>query len=401
MLKKIKQFSAVLITAALFFAGCGEVESPKEENHKEELHNETIIFTKTSIKEIGLETEIVSLKPYSGFITIPAKVLANQDYEAQVGSLVQGRVFKVFVKVGDYVKAGQELMLVEGLEIGVIKAAYLTAKANLEFQKANYERQKILINQNVGSQKSFLEAQAEYDKALAEFNAEDKKIHSIGLNDEDVTNGKSDHSLDHTSGTLTVNAPISGIIVERNVVIGQLVDNTTNAFKIINISSVWIDGQIYEKDIKKINEKTTAVFESSTYPNEMFNGRIIYIGQIIDEKSRTITIRAEFNNPKGKLKPQMFGELKIPTGKNSMAILIPAESVVKIKNEDYVFVQKNSSTETDSKQEYEKRSVIIGSTPNGMIEIIEGLNVNDKVVVKGVFYLKSELMKSELEGDEH
>lgn len=401
MLKKIKQFSAVLITAALFFAGCGEVESPKEANHKEELHNETIILPKASIKEIGLQTERVSLKPHSGFITIPAKVLANQDYEAQVGSLVQGRVFKVFANVGNYVKAGQELMLVEGLEIGVIKAAYLTAKANLEFQKANYERQKILIDQNVGSQKSFLEAQAEYDKAIAEFNAEDKKIHSIGLDDKDVTNGKRDHSLDHTSGTLTVNAPISGIVVERNVVIGQLVDNTTNAFKIINISSVWIDGQIYEKDINKINEKTTAEFTASTYPNELFNGRITYIGQVIDEKSRTITIRAEFNNPKGKLKPQMFGEMKISTGKNSMAILIPAESIVKINNEDFVFVQRDNSIETDSKQEFEKRSVVIGSIQDDIIEIIEGLNVNDKVVVKGVFYLKSELMKSELEGDEH
>lgn len=401
MLKNIKQLSAILITALLFFAGCGEVENSKEENHKEELHNETIILSQASIKEMGLETEIISLKPYSGFITIPAKVLANQDYEAQVGSLVQGRVSKVFVNVGDYVKAGQEMMLVEGLEIGVIKATYLTAKANLEFQKANYERQKILIDQNVGSQKSFLEAQAEYDKAIAEFNAEDKKIHSIGLNDEDILNGKNDHSLDHTSGKLTVNAPISGIVVERNVVIGQLVDNTTNAFKIINISSVWIDGQIYEKDINKINEKTTAVFESSTYPNEKFNGRIKYIGQIIDEKSRTITIRAEFNNPKGKLKPQMFGEMKISTGKNSMAILISAESVVKINNKDFVFVQKANSTKTESKEEFEKRSVVIGSIQNDMVEIIEGLNVNDKVVVKGAFYLKSELMKSELEGDEH
>lgn len=395
-IKLLKIILATIISLSLMRCGSEEQvhDEHSEESHHEESHSESIMIPEVSIKEIGLKTEIVTLKPFTGLMKIPAIVTTNQNFEAQVGSLVQGRVHKVFVNAGDYVKAGQELMLVEGLEIGEIKAGYLKAKANLDFHLANFERQKKLIEQNVGSQKTFLESQAEYEKALAEFNAEDKKIHSIGLNDEDVLNGNGNHPDQHTSGTLPVKAPIDGIVVERNVVIGQLVDGTTNAFKIISTASVWIDGQIYEKDFSRINQKTKVDFISSTYPGEKFSGSIINIGQTIDERSRTITIRAEFRNPDRRLKPQMFGEMLIPSNENSTAILIPAESIIKIENQDYVFVRLEDYS-------FQKRKVVPGSLMNELIEIKEGLNENEQVVIKGAFYLKSESLKDQLEEHDH
>jgi len=373
------------------FYGCGDKdETIKEEKHNE--HSEVVILSSESIKQIKLETETVSLQPFTGYLTIPSKVITNQDNEAQIGSLVQGRVHQVFVKVGDFVKAGQVLMTVEGLDVGEIKAGFMIAKAALDYTKANHERQKKLFDEKIGSQKALLESQAEYEKALAEYKAEDKKIHSIGLRDEDVTDGKM--SEEHTSGTLPIKSSIIGVVVERNVVIGQLVDATTNAFKVINTNTVWVDGQIYEKDITKINQKTNALFTSATYLNEKFNGRIIYIGQTVDEQTRTITVRGEFNNSNGKLKPQMFGELKIPISSNAKAIMIPEESVVRESGEDYVFVQISDTT-------FEQRKVIIGTLVDNRIEIKDGLKEGEKVASKGVFYLKSELKKEELEGDAH
>jgi membrane fusion protein, heavy metal efflux system len=382
---------AVLVV--LLLARCGDnTKSANKEDPMDVKSSETVTLSAAAKKEIGLETISVALRSFSGTVTIPAKVISNQDNEAQVGSLVQGRAAKVFAKVGDFVKAGQELMLVEGLEIGEIKAGFLSAKANLDFQKANFDRQKTLIEQNIGSQKSFLEAQAEYQKAQAEFNAHDKMIHSIGLTDHDILVAIDNHADEHTAGTLPIRAPINGIIVERNVVIGQLVDGTTNAFKIINTSSVWIDGQIYEKDVNRIQDNSRAMFISSAYPDEVFWGKVIYIGRTIDEKSRTITVRADFNNQKEKLKPQMFGELRLREIENSMAILIPAESLMKIDNSDYVFIQKDDST-------FEKRQVTVGRMQDELVEIKEGLKERDRLVVKGVFFLKSELMKEQLEGE--
>lgn len=397
MKASIKLFIAANVLAFVLI-GCGGNEDAKKEEHKEE-HSEIVKLSAESIKQIKLETETVSLQPFTGYLTIPAKVITNQDNEAQIGSLVQGRVHQVFVKVGDFVKTGQVLMTVEGLDVGEIKAGFMIAKAALDYTKANYERQKKLFDEKIGSQKSLLESQAEYEKALAEYKAEDKKIHSVGLSDEDVTDAKIGE--EHTSGTLPIKSSINGIVVERNVVIGQLVDATTNAFKVINTNTVWIDGQIYEKDIAKINQKTNALFTSATYMNEKFAGRIIYIGQTVDEQSRTITVRGEFNNSNSKLKPQMFGELKIPVSSNAKAIMIPEESVVKESGNDYVFVQTSDTTTPNGGQAFEKRIVITGSSVDSRIEIKEGLREGEKVASKGVFYLKSELKKDEIEGDEH
>jgi cobalt-zinc-cadmium efflux system membrane fusion protein len=395
----MKVSTKLIITAnvlAFVLMGCGgKEETKKEESQKE--HSEAVKLSAESIKQIKLETETVSLQSFTGYLTIPAKVITNQDNEAQIGSLVQGRVHKVFVKVGDYVKVGQILMTVEGLDVGEIKAGFMIAKAALNYTKANYERQKKLFDEKIGSQKTLLESQAEYEKAMAEYNAEDKKIHSVGLSDEDVTDGK--NSEEHTSGTLPIKSSINGIVVERNVVIGQLVDATTNAFKVINTNTVWVDGQIYEKDITKINQKTDALFTSTTYKNEKFNGRIIYIGQTVDEHSRTITVRGEFSNINNKLKPQMFGELKIQVGSNARAIMISEESVVKESGREYVFVQTSNTNTLNGEQSFEKRIVITGTSVENRIEIKDGLKEGEKVASKGVFYLKSEMKKDELGGD--
>lgn len=390
-MKMYKYFMAFAVCAALVGSGCGKHETPKpDEKHEETV--KTIVLKAASIEEIKLETETVVLKPLTGYLTIPARVVTNQDNEAQIGSLVQGRVHQVFVNVGDYVKAGQVVMTLEGLDIGQIKAGFMKAKAAYEYAKANYERQKKLFEEKVGSQKSYLESQAEYEKALADFKAEDKKIHSVGLLDEDFMNTKT--SDDHTAGTLPIKASISGIVIERNVVIGQLVDVSTNAFKIINTASVWVDGQIYEKDISKIAGKSSAVFNCTAYPKEKFNGTITYVGQTVDEHSRTITVRGSLNNANNRLKPQMFGELHIPVGANAKAILIPEEAVVQENGAAFVFVRVNDTS-------FVQRKVISGVTVDSQIEIREGIKEGDVVVTKGVFYLKSELKKDEVAGAEH
>ncbi|MBI5727009.1 MAG: efflux RND transporter periplasmic adaptor subunit, partial [Ignavibacteriales bacterium] len=381
---------AVFIVFAFTFLGCSVKENPQHEEKHDE-HSEAISLSAEALKDIQLTSETVTVKPFTGYMTIPASVMTDQDNEAQIGSLVQGRVHQVFVKTGDYVKAGQLLMTVEGLDVGRIKSDFLKAKASLDYTKANYERQKKLYDEKIGSLKSVLEGQTEYEKAMAEYKAEDKKIHSVGLKDDDITDTKKND--EHTSGTLPIKSPINGVVVERNIVTGQLVDATTNAFKVINTNTIWVDGRVYEKDLAKINRKTSAVFTSGIYPGESFNGSIIYIGQTIDELTRTILVRGDFNNPGNKLKPHMFGELKVPVGPNATAILIPEEAVVKEAGDEYVFVQTGDTT-------FEHRAVLSGAVVDNRIEIKEGLREGEKVVVKGVFYLKSEMKKAEIAGDE-
>lgn len=387
-MKNIYQLLSIVLVGALL-AGCSKKEK-QELAEKPESKSKIVTLKAASVKDIGLERMQVALQPVSGTMTIPAKVVANQDNEAVIGSLVQGRVHKVYVNVGDFVKAGQVLMTVEGLDVGQIKSNFLKSKAAYEYAKANYERQKKLFDEKIGSQKSVLETQAEYEKASAEFKAEDKKIHALGLSDNDILSTKSND--EHTSGTLPIKAPISGVVVERNVVLGQLIEAATNAFRIINPASIWVDGQIYEKDIAKTLRKSQVEFTSASFKNEKFTGALTYIGQIVDEHSRTITVRGTFGNPGNKLKPNMFGELHIPLAENTKGLIVPEESIVNQSGEQFVFVVLNDTS-------FEMRKVKLGGKYEQGIEIIEGIKEGDSVVSKGTFYLLSEVKKDEIEGD--
>lgn len=374
--------------------GCGknknEANEIKDET-RQGVHNTTkIIISSEARSKIDLAIDEVKEGTISGTLRAPAKLITNQDYEAQVGCLVQGRVGKVYVKEGDYVKKGQILMLIKGPEIAEIMASYLTAKSNLNYYKSVFERQKTLLEQNVGSQKAFLEAKAEYEKALAEYNAEEKRIHSIGLEHSDIEPTK---ELEHTEGLLPVKAPIGGIVTERNVVIGQLVEPTTNTFRIADISYLWVEGQIYEKDLTKVSGKPKVEFITPAYPNEKFKGEVILIGQTVDEHTRTIKVRASLNNIDGKLKPNMFGELFIPISSNIKGIIISTEALVSEGNKKYVFLVENDST-------FVRRYVETGVEFNGWVEITSGLKKSDKIVTKGVFFLKSEFLKGTLGEEE-
>lgn len=383
----MKKYLVMSIIFSLVLTGCKGKEENAGREQKEELLKVTL--SDNSIKETGIEISEARFTSISGYITATARIIPNQDEEAVVGTFVKGRVKKVFFNPGSFVKQGQALMELEGLEIGEIKSAYRKTKAQLDFTEAAYKRQKTLNEQNVTSSKSLLESKAEYDKALAEFKAEDEKIHSIGLTDEEALDNLSDHS----SGKVIIKAPIAGIISERNVILGELVDESTNAFKIINTANVWAEGRIYEKDVPDIKGALNVSFITSIYPNETFSGRMIFTSPSVDEKTRTVILRAAIPNTGGKLKPEIFGELKIPVTNSVKTIVMPADAVINDNGKYFVFVQTGNNT-------FEKRDVKTGIREGNNVEIAEGVKEKEKVVTKGAFYLKSELLKSQFGEEE-
>lgn len=398
MKQQAQRTVAIVAVIGFILSGCTSEQEEQGSAASDEKIGQArvLVLNRESIKDIGLTVVVAEVKPIAGTMTIPAKLLPNQNLEAQVGSLVQGRVREVFVNVGDIVKEGQELMHIEGLEVGEIKSNFIKAKAQLKYAEANCQRQKTLLEQKVGSQKAFLEAQAEYEKADAEFNAEDKRIHSIGLTDDDLLKFVEHASLEkngHSGGVLPIKTPIAGTVVERNVVIGQLVDGSTTAFRIINTTTLWADGQVYEKEVPRLLGKPEITLTVTAFSGEQFRGKIIFVSPIVDEHTRTITIRASIPNPNGRLKPQMFGELRVPTGGATKGLVIPAESVQKDNTDAYVFVATSDTS-------FERRVVSLGATFDSMVEVNAGIKPGEKVVTRGSFQLKSELMKEALEGGE-
>jgi cobalt-zinc-cadmium efflux system membrane fusion protein len=171
------------------------------------------------------------------------------------------------------------------------------------------------------------------------------------------------------------------------------VDASTTAFKIVNTSTLWADGQVTERDVPLLSGTRAVTLTVTAFPGEKFPGKVMYISPVVDDRTRTITIRASIPNRHGRLKPHMFGEIHLPIGGTRRGLIIPAESVQMDGSVAYVFVARNDTT-------FEKRSVSLGSTFDSLTELRAGVAPGERVVTRGAFQLKSELMKESLEGGE-
>lgn len=383
-----------LLFLFLFLAGCGvnDKEKHNDEHGEEkpgEAHSSEIVLSLEAQHAAGIEKGLVETSTFSGLISIPAKVIANQNQEALVGSLMKGRVKKIFVNLGSNVSAGTPLFILESLEIGNIKSDFLKAKTALSIAKTNLERYKTLINQNAGSLKSLQESQSEFEKAKAEFEMAHSKIHSLGLSDNEVEN----ISDSHISGTLVIKAPISGIVTERNIITGQLVDESLNAFRILNTSSFWIEGDLPENDLNKISASASISFVNSALPGTEFKGKLFFISPGVDPHTRTIKVRANVNNLNNGLKPESFGTMNIVANSDYRSIVIPDEALIKEGDKAFVFIFENDTT-------FVKTEVQTGKAFNGNIEIREGLKEGFPFVKKGVLTLKAEALKESFGDDD-
>ncbi|NUN22586.1 MAG: efflux RND transporter periplasmic adaptor subunit [Candidatus Jettenia caeni] len=281
-------------------------------------------------------------------------------------------------------RKGQKLALLDSIELGEARANYTKAMAMLRLAKKNYSREKSLYDQNISSKKHFLEAESAYEQAEIELKALKEKLLLIGQQERDIRN----ITEDSVSPFFILTAPFDGTVIEKNVAIGELKDAFTSVVTLTDLTHLWVWFDVYEKDIQKVKIGNNVMISVASYPGEQFEGIVTYIGAVVDEKTRTVKVRAEVDNRHEKLKPGMFArvmlQLSPKTGNN--APVIPEETVQTDGQKHFVFVSFD-------KGYFLRRDVILGSRANGYVKVISGLNDNDRVVVKGGFLLKSEIMK--------
>ncbi|HSE24224.1 MAG TPA: efflux RND transporter periplasmic adaptor subunit, partial [Pyrinomonadaceae bacterium] len=181
------------------------------------------------------------------------------------------------------------------------------------------------------------------------------------------------------SAVFSLNSPISGIVIERNGTIGATVGSDANVFKIIDISRVWIDANIFEKDLDRVRRGQAVNISVPAFPGVSFSGKVILISSVVDPETRTVKVRTEVPNSDGRLKPDMFANVRIITDLHRTAISIPQAAVLDDRGKSIVFVNEAGG--------YQKRPVTVGIQGDGRVEIIEGLQAGDKVVVKGNYLL--------------
>lgn len=283
-------------------------------------------------------------------------------------------------------------MYLESPEVAEAKAAYFKAKAELAFAEADHERHKKLYEDKIGSAKALAQAEAAHNKAKAEQEAAEKGLHAIGLTREDVENSELGHE---NEALLPLRAPISGTIVERNVTIGQRVEASSDVFHIIDLSELWVDADVYEKDIAHVKIGDIMEIRVPAYPNEIFKGKVIFISDMLDERTRTFKVRAAVKNPQRKLKPEMFADARILVSEKEKVLAVPKEAVQFDGYNDFVYLVEGEGM-------FVPRTIKTGRENEHFVEILSGLSPGDRIVGKGAFLVKSEAEKESFgEGHGH
>lgn len=329
-----------------------------------------------------VKVEIVkaAYAPLKAELSAMGKVIAPQNSKAIVSYAFPARISQIHIRIGDWVKRGQRLVTLQSEEVGNAKSEFYKASADFELAKVSNERQQRLFDRGVGAKKDFLTSEADLKVAEANLTAAEKKLHVLGFTEDDVKLISESHQI---NPVITLNAPISGKIIQNNAVLGGMIDQGTEILVIMDPTVLWIDADIYEKDIAKIRLGQEVAVTVPAYPGEEFLGKTTYISDVLNENTRTITVRAEVKNRDYKLKPGMFASIKIALNHQSRAMVIPQQAVLEDRGDKVVFIRRGD--------QFFLQVVQTGATENGLIEIVQGLAEGDEVVKAGNYQLKSKL----------
>tara|TARA_R110002073_G_scaffold154858_4_gene310053 strand:+ start:2947 stop:4479 length:1533 start_codon:yes stop_codon:yes gene_type:complete len=266
----------------------------------------------------------------------------------------------------------------------------IEAEANLNAGKASFnailEQLRFVVPQDA------LEAEQTLQQAGQAVEVAKAKLNILGYSDEQLDNIQPDQKGGHLSHYEVV-APFAGTIIAKNVVMAERVGTDTEMFRLADLSSVWVQADIYQKDLPAIAQLgDTLSFRAPTAEDgslHTHNAKIFYRGDVLDPATRTLRLQAVASNEDRHLKPGMFVEVEIPSQDSQDILAIPESSVLEIEDQNVVFLQ-------ESETEFRKVPVVTGLTSDGVVEIRQGLKVGDKVVTSGAFALKSEMMKGEI-----
>jgi len=344
-------------------------------------------LTESEAAAIELETAEVAYLPMSSHLRATGKVLASPFKKAIVSYPFPARVAAIHVRPGDWVKAGQELVTLQSEAVGEAKSEYFKASADFELAESSYEREKRLFDRGAGAGKNLQAAEAERKVAEATLNAAEKKLHVLGFTEAQVKRATETHEI---NATITLFAPLSGRIVDNSIALGSMVDQATEILTILDPGILCVDADIYERDIAAVQKGQEVDVTVPAYPDLVFKGRILYIGDVIKEETRTVTVRTEVGNEGYRLKPGMFASISILLDRQTRALTVPQAAVLDDRDRQIVFVAREDA--------FVPRVVVTGAKMNGTVEITSGLAAGERVVTKGNYQLKSKLNSQVFQG---
>jgi cobalt-zinc-cadmium efflux system membrane fusion protein len=366
-----------------------EADHAGEEGHDEHGEEEVVRLSAAELKEFGIELATAAAGSLDQYADLPGEIVLNADRLAHVVPRVPGIVREVRKSVGDAVKAGELMAVVESRELADAKAAYLAAGEREKLALANFEREERLWQKKVSSEQEYLDARQALAETRIARNSAEQQLHALGFSDA-YLKALPEHP-DATYTRFEIRAPFAGTVIEKHLTLGENLTADAAVFTIADLSTVWVDINIYQKDLAQIRKGQTVVIEIG-HGIPQVSGEIAWVSPLVGEATRTAKARVVLANPEGVLRPGLFVTARVAVGSSAAGIVIPKSALQTFEDRKVVFVQDEDG--------FEPRPVRTGRQNATHVEILSGLEAGQTYASKGAFTLKAQLSKGAF-GDGH
>ncbi|MGZ5052184.1 MAG: efflux RND transporter periplasmic adaptor subunit [Methylobacter sp.] len=319
-------------------------------------------------------------------LRLPARIDLDQQRVARIGATVAGRITETQAILGQEVRKGEQLAILNSTELGLAQSAYLKTSAQVSLRRLAVQRAKRLLASDVIAAAELQERESTLNEAEVDLRTAADQLRALGMTDRDLARLIKEQKI-HSQ--LPITASIEGTIVERNVTVGQVVQPSDALFTVADLSQVWVVAEIPEQQASWAHEGDEALFTIASLPGEELSGRLTYVADMVNPQTRTLTVRMALANPQRIFKPNMLATLVIRK-QGVQDLVLPDSAVLRVNDKDHVFVET-------APEQFQLRPVQLGIRYGDVRRVLGGLKPGDKVVVEGAFHLNSERQRKDME----
>jgi cobalt-zinc-cadmium efflux system membrane fusion protein len=360
----------------------------------------TVSLPEAAQEQAGISTEPTKKMVRSDRVEAPGTLALDEKRTARLGSLVDGLVIRTMAEVGDRVRPGQVLAEMHSPVVHDAWADYRKAVADrrrreteLAFATQAEERAARLLEAKAISRQELqraeanrIDAEAQLDMARTEVRRAEEALEHYGVTNAEDPSGESGEYI-------PVRSPLKGVVLQKEITQGTTVTVGSPLFVVADLTELWAVAEIDETDLPLVQAGRDVELRVAAYPGETFPGRITFVADTVNPRTRRVTVRCQVPNGGGRLKPEMYAAVTLSAGEPREILAVPSGAIQEIRGRPLVFVRTAEGA-------FERRDVAVGPEAEGWVEVRSGVEEGESVATTGSFLLKSELLKGTLAEEE-